>query len=75
MIGAAMPMLSYPGRKPTAKVDRPMIAMVTRKVFLRPTMSPIRPNTSAPKGRMANPAAKAISARMKPVVSFTPEKK
>ena len=49
--------------------------MVTRKVFLRPTRSPIRPNTSAPNGRTAKPAAKAASAKMKPVVSFTPEKK
>ena len=48
--------------------------MVTRKVFLRPTRSPIRPNTSAPNGRTANPAAKAASAKMNPVVSFTPEK-
>ena len=49
--------------------------MVTRKVFLRPTMSPIRPKTIAPNGRTAKPAANAPSARMKPVVSFTPEKK
>ena len=48
--------------------------MVTRKVFLRPTRSPIRPNRIAPNGRTANPAAKAASARMKPVVSLTPEK-
>ncbi len=51
-----------------------MIAMVTRKVFLRPTRSPMRPKTIAPSGRTAKPAAKAASARMKPVVSFTPEK-
>ena len=51
-----------------------MMPIVTRKVFLRPTRSPIRPNTSAPKGRTANPAANAASARMNPVVSFTPEK-
>ena len=29
----------------------PMMMMVTRKVYLRPTRSPRRPNTSAPKGR------------------------
>ena len=49
--------------------------MVTRKVFLRPTRSPIRPNSRAPNGRTAKPAAKAANAKMKPVVSFTPEKK
>ena len=51
-----------------------MIPIVTRKVFLRPTRSPIRPNRSAPNGRTANPAAKAARAKMKPVVSLTPEK-
>ena len=51
-----------------------MITMVTRKVYLRPTRSPSRPNTSAPNGRTAKPAAKATSAKMKPVVSLTPEK-
>ena len=40
-----------------------MIPMVTRKVFLRPTRSPIRPNTRAPNGRTAKPAAKAASRR------------
>jgi hypothetical protein len=47
------------------KVDRPMIRMVTRKVYLRPIMSPRRPNTSAPNGRTMKPAAKASSAKMK----------
>ena len=51
-----------------------MMTIVTRKVYLRPTMSPRRPKTSAPKGRTKNPAAKASSAKMKPVVSLTPEK-
>ena len=36
-----------------------------RKVYLRPTRSPSRPNTSAPNGRTAKPAAKASSAKMK----------
>ncbi len=51
-----------------------MMLMVIRKVCLRPTRSPSRPNTSAPKGRTANPAAKVARAKMKPVTSFTPEK-
>ncbi len=51
-----------------------MITMVMRKVYLRPTRSPSRPNTSAPKGRTKKPAAKASSANRKPVVSFIPEK-
>ena len=56
------------------KVDRPMIMMVTRKVYLRPIMSPSRPKNSAPNGRTAKPAAKAISAKMKAAVGLTPEK-
>ena len=45
-------------------VERPMIRMVTRKVYLRPTMSPTRPNTMAPNGRTIKPAANASSAKM-----------
>ena len=56
------------------KVDRPMIMMVIRKVYLRPIMSPSRPKKIAPKGRTAKPAAKAISAKMKAAVGLTPEK-
>ena len=59
---------------PTIAVDNPMITIVIRKVYLRPTMSPSRPNTIAPNGRTAKPAAKASRAKMKAVVSLTPEK-
>jgi len=69
-----MPMEAYEGSIPTMKVDRPMIRMVIRKVYLRPTMSPSRPNTRAPNGRTAKPAANASSAKMKAAVSLTPEK-
>ena len=51
-----------------------MITMVIRNVYLRPTKSPRRPNNSAPKGRTANPAAKASSAKMYAAVGLTPEK-
>ena len=40
------------------KVDRPMIRMVTRNVYLRPIMSPRRPKKMAPNGRTMKPAAK-----------------
>ena len=56
------------------KVDKPMIRIVTRKVYLRPIMSPKRPNTSAPKGRTMKPAANASSAKMKAEVGSSPEK-
>jgi hypothetical protein len=49
--------------------------MVTRKVFLRPTRSPIRPKKRAPNGRTMKPDAKAPRAKMKAVPSLTPEKK
>ena len=56
-------------------VPTPISVMVTRKVYLRPTMSPIRPNTSAPSGRTANPAANASRVKMKPTLGGTLEKK
>ncbi len=51
-----------------------MITMVIRKVYLRPTRSPTRPNTSAPNGRTAKPAANASSANTSWLASFSPEK-
>ena len=38
-----------------------MMTNVSRKVYLRPTTSPSRPNTNAPKGRATKPAAKVAS--------------
>ena len=74
MTGAAMPMEAYDGSTPTMKVDTPMIRMVTRKVYLRPIMSPRRPKTNAPKGRTRKPAAKASSAKMKAAPASRPLK-
>ena len=54
-IGEAMPIWPYVGRKPMAKVAPPIIATVTRKAPLRPSRSPIRPNTRAPRGLNAKP--------------------
>ena len=51
-----------------------MSTIVTRNVYFRPTRAPSRPNTSAPNGRTAKPAAKARSAKMNPAVGFTAEK-
>ena len=45
------------GLLPTRNVELPMTRMVTRKVYLRPTRSPIRPNSRAPNGRTRKPAA------------------
>ena len=55
-------------------VATPMIAMVTRNVYFRPTRSPRRPKKMAPKGLTAKPAAKASRAKIKPAVGLTPEK-
>ena len=55
-------------------VDRPMIRMVTRKVYLRPIMSPRRPKKIAPNGRTMKPAAKASSAKMNAEPASSPEK-
>ena len=40
-----------------ANVEAPITVMVMRKVYLRPTRSPMRPKTSAPNGRTRKPAA------------------
>ena len=37
-------------------VPSPIPLSVTRKVYLRPTRSPIHPNRNAPSGRIRNPA-------------------
>src|SRR6516164_7718857 len=50
-------------------VPRPISVMVTKNVYFRPTMSPTRPNTSAPNGLTANPAANASSVKMKPTLA------
>ena len=61
-------MLAEVGSRPTTKVLRPIIRMVIRNVYFRPTRSPSRPNTSAPNGRTRKPAAKASNAKMFRVV-------
>jgi hypothetical protein len=50
-IGAASPIWSYVGSRPIANVAAPMISSVMISIFLRPTRSPMWPNSSAPKGR------------------------
>ena len=74
-IGAMMPQVAKPGSTPMKNVPMPISDMVTRNVYLRPIMSPRRPKISAPKGLTAKPAAKANSAKMKPTLAGTLEKK
>ena len=50
-------MEAYVGMKPTKTVETPITTIVTRKVYFRPTKSPIRPKIKAPKGRIRKPAA------------------
>src|SRR5690606_27964235 len=73
--GAATPICSYVGSKPTQNVGTPISASVTRNVFFRPSRSPKNPKTIAPKGLTAKPAANASKARTNAVVSLTCEKK
>ena len=61
MIGARIPICAYVGRTPTSAVEIPITLIVTRNVNLRPTISPMRPKTAAPKGRTAKPAPKVAS--------------
>ena len=58
MIGAAMPMLAALGIIPTPAVAIPISVTVTRKVYLRPSRSPRKPNRIAPSGLNPKPTAK-----------------
>ena len=72
MTGAAKPMVPQLGSKPTMKVDRPMIRMVIRKVYLRPTISPSaaehhraeRPHQEARGERQQGEDVAALAARL-----------
>ena len=57
-IGASQP-IGCVGRQQAdqRRSTTPITTMVTRKVYLRPTRSPMRPKTSAPNGRTRKPAA------------------
>jgi hypothetical protein len=47
-----------------------MISSVTMNAYFRPVRSPMRPNTSAPSGRTANPAANVASHFSSDTVGF-----
>ena len=55
--GAATPMVSVLGMRPTPTLQAPMITSVNSSAFLRPMRSPKWPNTAAPSGRDRNAAA------------------
>ena len=74
MSGAAMPIDATVGSRPIAAVATPMISSVTMNAYLRPTMSPMRPNTSAPSGRTAKPAPNVASVFRNAAVSLDPGK-
>ncbi len=63
-------MEEYEGIRPMAKVDTPISTRVSRKVYLRPIRSPIRPNTRAPKGLTINPAANVARVDRKAAVGL-----
>ena len=63
-IGAQTPICAAVGISPIATVAKPMMSIVTRKVLRLPQISPRRPNTKAPSGRTAKPAANASRAKM-----------
>ncbi len=69
-----MPADANDGSAPIRKVPMPMQVIVTMKVYLRPTRSPMCPKSRAPNGRTAKPAAKASSVKMKAAGGSTPEK-
>ncbi len=70
-----MPIAAAVGSRPIANVARPMIVMVMRKAPLRPALSPILPNTSAPSGRTMKPTAKVSNVNTNACASGRPAKK
>src|SRR6201999_201930 len=50
-IGAKIPIEAYPGSKPIATVDGPIVMSAATSVVLRPLRSPKCPNKAAPNGR------------------------
>ncbi len=68
IIGAATPIWSTVGMNPTPAVAIPIKVTVTRKVYLRPNLSPKNPNKIAPIGRKANPTAKVDQTNKSPKV-------
>ena len=70
VIGANQPAVAYVGRKPIRAVAPPMMVSVTRKAYLRPTRSPMRPKNNAPNGRTRKPTAKVDKYAMRAMVSL-----
>jgi hypothetical protein len=64
--GAQTPIWAAVGKSPINAVATPMISIVNARLRLRPTRSPIWPNTSPPMGRMTNPTAKVANASSVP---------
>ncbi len=62
MKGAASPIEAAEGTRPTPAVATPIRVMVTRKVYLRPHLSPRKPNRIAPSGRKPKPTANTAQA-------------
>ena len=60
---ATRPAVAYVGSSPTSAVARPIVAIVIKNVYLRPTRSPMWPNTIAPSGRTPKPGAERREAR------------
>ncbi len=59
-----MPICAYPGKKADHEGRRAHQRNGDEKCVFAPTTSPMRPNTSAPNGRTAKPAAKLSSVKM-----------
>lgn len=57
---------AYVGTTPIRAVDSPMPLKVIRNVYFRPTISPTRPNTSAPSGRIKKPIVNSATVLSRP---------
>jgi len=61
IVPAAAPIVAAVGKRPTKNIQTPINVIVTRKVYLRPMRSPIRPKISAPNGRTMKPTVNAAN--------------
>jgi len=73
--GAQSPIDAALGTRPTPAVASPIRVMVTRNVYLRPSRSPKKPNSTAPRGRKPKPTAKPAQASRVWTISLPAGKK
>jgi hypothetical protein len=73
--GASTPATEAVGSNPTATVATPMPITVTSRTLRRPSLSPSRPSTMPPTGRIRNALPKMARTESKAAVALSAGKK